>query len=47
MHHPTDRLTHTTACVTPVVEHWLEPEIAQWVYHEELIHAFTMELSYT
>ena len=31
MHHPTDRITHTTAFVTPVVEHWLEPEIAQWV----------------
>ena len=24
LHHPTDRLTHTTAFVTPVVEHWLE-----------------------
>ena len=24
MHHPTDRLTHTMAFVTPVVEHWLE-----------------------
>ena len=23
MHHPTDRMTHTTAFVTPVVEHWL------------------------
>ena len=22
------------AFVTPVVEHWLEPEIAQWVHHE-------------
>ena len=31
MHHPTDRITHTTAFVTPVVEHWLEREIAQWV----------------
>ena len=30
MHHPTDRMTHTTAFVTPVVEHWLEREIAQW-----------------
>ena len=30
MHHPTDRLAHTTAFVTPVVEHWLEREIAQW-----------------
>ena len=31
MHHPTDRITHTTAFVTPVVEHWLEREIAQWL----------------
>ena len=23
---------HTTAFVTPVVEHWLEREIAQWVH---------------
>ena len=29
MHHPTDRITHTTVFVTPVVEHWLEREIAQ------------------
>ena len=34
MHHLTDRITHTTAFVTPVVEHWLEREIAQWVHHE-------------
>ena len=27
MHHPTDRMTHTTAFVTPVVDHWLEREI--------------------
>ena len=32
MHHPTDRIAHTTAYVTPVVEHWLEREIAQWVH---------------
>ena len=31
MHHPTERITHTTAFVTPVVDHWLEREIAQWV----------------
>ena len=31
MHHPTDRLAHTTTFVTPVVVHWLEREIAQWV----------------
>ena len=35
MHHPTDRITHTTAFVTPVVEHWLEREIAQWVTETE------------
>ena len=34
MHHPTDRIAHTTAFVTPVVEHWLERELAQWVHHE-------------
>ena len=34
MHHHTDRITHTTAFVTPVMEHWLEREIAQWVLHE-------------
>ena len=28
MHHPTDRITHTTTFVTSVVEHWLEREIA-------------------
>ena len=28
MHHPTDRITHTMDFVTPVVEHWLEREIA-------------------
>ena len=32
MYHPTDRIAHATAFVTPVVEHWLEQEIAQWVH---------------
>ena len=32
MHHHTDRIAHTTAFVTPVVERWLEREIAQWVH---------------
>ena len=27
-----DRIAHTTAFVTPVVEHWQEREIAQWVH---------------
>ena len=35
MHHPTDRITHTTAFVTPVVEHWLEREILR----DECMHA--------
>ena len=34
MHLPTDRIAHNTAFVTPVVEDWLEREIAQWVQHE-------------
>ena len=29
MHHPTDRITHTMAFVTPVVEHWLERPIVR------------------
>ena len=37
MHQPTERITHTTVFVTPVVVHWLEQEIAQWVDHEGLI----------
>ena len=36
MHHPTDRIEHTMAFVTPVVEHWLEREIAQWVHPMKL-----------
>ena len=34
MHYTTDRIAHTKSFVTPVVEHWLEGEIAQWVHHE-------------
>ena len=32
-----NRITHTTAFVTPVVEYWLDREIAHWVHHEESI----------
>ena len=49
MHHPTDRITHTTAFVTPVMEHWLEREIAQWIHHEGSIrppHRTMSERSY-
>ena len=31
MHHPTDRIAHTTAFVAQVVEHWLEREYLQQV----------------
>ena len=34
MHHATDRITHTMAFATTVVEHWLVRDIAQWVLHE-------------
>ena len=35
MHHPTDRITHTTVFVARVVEHSLKPEIAQEEDEEE------------
>ena len=35
MHNPTDRITHTMTVVIPVMEHWLEREIAQWVHPEK------------
>ena len=37
MHHPTDRIAHITTFVTPVLEHWLEQEIANWVQYERSI----------
>ena len=36
MHHPTYRIAHNTDFVKPVVEHWLEWEIAHWVHHIHL-----------
>ena len=48
MHHSTDRITHTTAFVTPVVEHWLEQEIAQWVHpRKELFRVWSNRWTYT
>ena len=38
MYHPTDRIAHTMAFVTPVVKYWLEQELAQWVNHDKYIH---------
>ena len=37
VHQPTDRIAHTIAFLTPVMEHWVEWEIAQWVHYEGLI----------
>ena len=37
MHHPIDRIAHTTTFITPVVEHWLERDInfsIQPVFHD-------------
>ena len=34
MHHATGMIAHTTDFGTPVVEYWLEREIAQCVHHE-------------
>ena len=28
------RIAHPTGFATPVVEHWQEQEVAQWVHHE-------------
>ena len=42
MHHPTDRITHTKAFVTPVVEHWLERELMNWkrITHFSIVGLF-------
>ena len=34
MDHPTERIAHTAAIVTPIMEHWLEPK--------KLLSGFTM-----
>ena len=34
MINPIDRIAHIMAFVIPVVEHWLEREIAKWIHHE-------------
>ena len=41
------RITHTTAFVSPVVEHWLEREIAQWkgnVLFNDALNTFYLRL---
>ena len=39
MHHPSDRITHTMAFVRPVVEHWLQREIAQSVERQDTLRS--------
>ena len=52
-----DRIIHTTAFVTQVVEHWLEGEIARWVHpmkdrsddpshHDPTFQVFLLSISY-
>ena len=43
MHHPTDRITHITAFVTPVVVHWLEREIV--LYEDISLRNISVPLS--
>ena len=48
MHHPTDKIVHTTTFVTPVMEHWLKREIAHGstmrnrsnnlLHHEQMLY---------
>ena len=40
MHHPTDRIIHTTAFVKPVVEHWLEREVRVGARCSSVVGAF-------
>ena len=41
IHHPTERIAHTKAFVTPIVEHWLNWEITQGVYKVGSIRCHT------
>ena len=52
MHHSTERLIHTKTFATPVVEHWLEQEIALWwdqsddpAHHEQTLYHKTTPCS--
>ena len=33
-----DMIGHATTFVTPVVEHWQEREMAQWIHHEQTLY---------
>ena len=51
------RITHITAFVIPVVEHWLNQEIAQWailvndrsddpLHHEQMLYRITHTIAF-
>ena len=48
MHHPLNRIAHTTAFNVPVVDHWLEQGIFLWVHflsdnpspHERMLYNY-------
>ena len=44
INHPTDRIAHTTTFITPVVEHWLEQEIANVMRDRSMSRCSTTEL---
>ena len=46
MHHPTDRIAHNTAFVTPVVRHWLERELARLSVSAGLLDACRVGMLY-
>ena len=44
MDHLTDNTAHSTVSITPVVEHWLEREIAQCVHQVGSICLYTIQI---
>ena len=36
IHHTTVGIVHAMVFVIPIMEHWLEQEVAQWVHQEGL-----------
>ena len=41
--HAPSLIQDSAAFVTPVVEHWLEREIAEWVHHEESLQRYMVK----
>ena len=44
MHHPTDRIVHTTAFVTPVVEHQLERVVEVVMITHIILNYFLLQV---